>query len=680
MSYRSAFLYTLVALSFLLSACGGGQAEGTPPPAPEPSATPSPTPQVANESSSVISTKQSDPDEECPNGGLEISSGIDENGNGLLDEEEIDAVTVVCHGTNGEDGEDGDDGQNGEDGSDGYDSLIRLEDEAAGENCIYGGIRIESGQDLNRNSVLDAEEVSGQEYICEDEAIETDSFTGLLYRASVDVNQSREIWTWNLSTQETTLIHRPFGPSLEINFPDLFSLEDRIGYRGVSQNLMGAYVIYAISLLDDAINHAVQLNIWPLSHEYGGTWQWSPDGSKAAYLGQPEGEDVHLYVVESDGTGTRRLSENYLWSFNMHEVVDFEWSPNSDFLIYSEVERDEEGVVGAMLYNVDVENLERNLIISSELLGASRIANFKLSEDGSGIAYSASFGSARRLYGQMLGDTAYKVLGDCYENCFENVFKYSWSPTSNDVLYRLNGSVISIALCWASIDDDDARCFANRVDYSFSDFLSLEWSPDGQRIAYEIYEDDIGRTLYSIGIDELTGSLIENNSDGFRWSPDSSSIAARVVLNYAPFQHSLNIHSADGSRPSIPLNYTSFNRRIYEYQWSPSSKRIAYRSEQDIENVAELFLADLSLEDVSIEKISGDMAEGGGLFTGIDVDLDLTFKWDATGDYIAYRANQRFSDLEELFVVNIDTGDVQLVQEFEAYTNLYDFYWISTEQ
>jgi len=38
--------------------------------------------------------------DQCPNGGVVLQHGIDENGNGLLDADEVDGELIVCHGTN----------------------------------------------------------------------------------------------------------------------------------------------------------------------------------------------------------------------------------------------------------------------------------------------------------------------------------------------------------------------------------------------------------------------------------------------------------------------------------------------------------------------------------------------------------------------------------------------------
>ncbi len=62
-----------------------------------------------------------EPGDECPHGGVRIESGIDENGNGVLDEDEVDVMDVICSGEDGTDGADGTDGVDGADGTDGAD-------------------------------------------------------------------------------------------------------------------------------------------------------------------------------------------------------------------------------------------------------------------------------------------------------------------------------------------------------------------------------------------------------------------------------------------------------------------------------------------------------------------------------------------------------------------------------
>ncbi|MEW5854330.1 MAG: Ig-like domain-containing protein [Myxococcota bacterium] len=57
----------------------------------------------------------------CPNGGHRVDSGVDDNDNGTLEAEEVDATTVICDGANGADGPQGPAGPTGPAGSSGAD-------------------------------------------------------------------------------------------------------------------------------------------------------------------------------------------------------------------------------------------------------------------------------------------------------------------------------------------------------------------------------------------------------------------------------------------------------------------------------------------------------------------------------------------------------------------------------
>lgn len=84
----------------------------------------------------------------CENGGIKIDSGVDANGNGTLDDAEINATAYACNGV------------------DGNISLVNVTDEVAGDNCENGGVKIESGVDDNGNGTLDEEEISVTRFIC----------------------------------------------------------------------------------------------------------------------------------------------------------------------------------------------------------------------------------------------------------------------------------------------------------------------------------------------------------------------------------------------------------------------------------------------------------------------------------------------------------------------------------
>ncbi len=89
----------------------------------------------------------------CPNGGYKVNSGIDVNKNGILDGNEIQSSSYVCNGVNG------------------LNYLIAVTPEVSGPNCIYGGYSFKTGIDVNKNGILDTEEVTKTTFICNSSAI-----------------------------------------------------------------------------------------------------------------------------------------------------------------------------------------------------------------------------------------------------------------------------------------------------------------------------------------------------------------------------------------------------------------------------------------------------------------------------------------------------------------------------
>jgi hypothetical protein len=68
-------------------------------------------------------------------------------------------------GPRGAEGGQGDDGADGEDGADGIRTLIITADEAAGVNCEFGGVRVQTGPDANADGTLDS--VTATTFFCD---------------------------------------------------------------------------------------------------------------------------------------------------------------------------------------------------------------------------------------------------------------------------------------------------------------------------------------------------------------------------------------------------------------------------------------------------------------------------------------------------------------------------------
>lgn len=163
-------------------------------------------------------------DPDCPTGGIQVETGIDENGNGFLDDEEVDKTEKVCNGSIGPPGADG---AGGADGMDGSNAVVRLSNEPIGTNCPFSGVRIDAGIDTNGNDILDFGEITEANYICnpgqavlievKEKLIAPDGEAPDLFGRSVSISG------------DSAIVGAPFTGSIGTDFPGGAYIYQRIG-------------------------------------------------------------------------------------------------------------------------------------------------------------------------------------------------------------------------------------------------------------------------------------------------------------------------------------------------------------------------------------------------------------------------------------------------------------------
>jgi hypothetical protein len=102
---------------------------------------------------------------DCPEGGQVIEAGLDENQNGLLDDDEVTSSNSVCDGAEGDPGE-ASPGELGQDGAAGKLVGVRISSVPAGSVCEHGGTRLEVGLDSDADGELDEGVASDTVYVC----------------------------------------------------------------------------------------------------------------------------------------------------------------------------------------------------------------------------------------------------------------------------------------------------------------------------------------------------------------------------------------------------------------------------------------------------------------------------------------------------------------------------------
>ena len=107
-------------------------------------------PSDANKSRGLMlaNVKSQAPMDECSAGGVEVELGIDENGDDVLSADEVTRIVSICNGESGKN------------------ALIEVRDEAEGDGCPSGGIRVLSGLDTDADGTLDDAEVVRNELLC----------------------------------------------------------------------------------------------------------------------------------------------------------------------------------------------------------------------------------------------------------------------------------------------------------------------------------------------------------------------------------------------------------------------------------------------------------------------------------------------------------------------------------
>ena len=122
---------------------------------------------------SLIITRNEPNGLNCPNGGTIVETGVDDNRDNALSNNEVDSIVFVCKGENGQDGADGADGADGTNGSStGTMMAARLSAAPASMGCNGTGELLEQGMDDGRNGgiaqngILESSEILFRTLIC----------------------------------------------------------------------------------------------------------------------------------------------------------------------------------------------------------------------------------------------------------------------------------------------------------------------------------------------------------------------------------------------------------------------------------------------------------------------------------------------------------------------------------
>ena len=256
----------------------------------------------------------------------------------------------------------------------------------------------------------------------------------------------------------------------------------RIAFTRLQGKGLNAFGVYTMNV-DGSRQHKLATGI-------GGAW--SPDGKRIAYLRLLTQTNSEIYVIDSDGSGQRRLTTT-----KASEAVP-SWSPNGTQLAFDSSLPDSGGSPEDHLYvmNADGSGPRRLTFIETELFSTSP----DWSPDGKKIAF------------------------------------VSWKGTISTI----------------NPDGTDEKALRTQKESASSiNDANLVWSPDGKKIAFIHHNSDEGKNyLYLVNADGSGLRKLDSNLwlDGPTWSSDSKQIAYTK-----PADKNINVYTinANGTRQRL---------------------------------------------------------------------------------------------------------------------------------
>jgi Tol biopolymer transport system component len=309
-----------------------------------------------------------------------------------------------------------------------------------------------------------------------------------------------------------------------------------------------------------------------------GAFEWSPDGSAIAYLGnQGNAPSFELFVVSRSGGTNTKLSGTM--ADNTRNVSAFAWSPDGSRLAFL-ADRDTAGM--PELYVVGPGGGSITKVSGTMVSGSFGVSDFRWSPKGDRIAFVSDLNDPNtsiELYDvAATGGGVTKLSGNTATN--NQVGEFLWSPDGTQVAFDINdfattddvffaaaggGGVIASGKGTPAHDVDTLRFsrsgeLAFRWDRTgghydlFGTSSSLQssvdmtnpvpalftnanynvdkvrtppaWSPDGNRIAFLSNPNNVDTNAFSLFVTLPGGQLIElldapggRSIDSFAWSP-----------------------------------------------------------------------------------------------------------------------------------------------------------------
>ncbi len=499
--------------------------------------------------------------------------------------------------------------------------------EPVGANCQNGGVKVESGLDLDGDDALDVGEVTATEYICSNEVL-AENFDGVVYIADKTINNTKSIYTTVNGVD--TLLAAPSQSNQDITAFKISPDRSKVAYI-IDGNL------YTVDLLKPSV--PVQMNVDLVANGDVVSYEWSPDGSKLAYRGDVDTNDVfELYVVLADGSLNMKAHPTLLGDQDAEPY--YEWSHNSQKLAYVTDELIDQAMD---LHIVDIATKVHTTV--KTMAGGREVKEMHWSPNDTSIAYrdDSVTNGQYDLYSYNIVNTVVTTIKTTPAG--SSIFGFAWKKppfdqlfSTSQIAYKENDTTKTDLYTYTfALFPNPSGTVQNTAVAAGENVQSFKWSQDGVHLAY-LKQESSRNNLYVVASgattsDKINPPLVANGDvEVYAWGyvpegpvPIGGSLPDQRLVFSGDMEVNgiFDVYSAnlDGTG-FINLSNSSAispDTDVEEFILAQDAKTILYRMDKDTAGVAELYTIDLYGNNASATAVSGDMPDYADVFGGYDI-------------------------------------------------------------
>jgi dipeptidyl aminopeptidase/acylaminoacyl peptidase len=253
-----------------------------------------------------------------------------------------------------------------------------------------------------------------------------------------------------------------------------------------------------LAIVDSGGDVTVVASINGVSHP-----EWSPDGGRLAFAAPAAGPSTpdHIWLMDADGTDRVDITSGH--GTVMQNFPS--WSPDGTRIAFSA--RESDGCSNIWAMNADGSDPERLTGSSPSCVGA---VFPEWSPDGKRIAFASS-GDAGLDVWSMHPDGSDRML------LARNGATPSFSPDGTMIVFVRDSDL------WIMNRNGGSEMQLTHLQGTTGDVSFPDWSPDGTRIAFELWwstSDDFGIDIFSIGTDGTDLQRDTNLPTSYNYTPD----------------------------------------------------------------------------------------------------------------------------------------------------------------